>query len=123
MTDETTTPQHRGVRGKGKHLQSANCEDGNEAKFLLPAQVQAAYDRDRQNDDGEVGEDVDACVGEPHCELVEAFGSLLGPKGLHRYTFEYTREDCPEGISNYDSHGEVVCDEELPCREDAFILE
>jgi hypothetical protein len=87
------------------------------------AQVQAAYDGYGQDDDCEVGQDIDSSVREPHGELVYALSLLFGPERPDRNTGKDTREDCPKGVTNDDGHDGPIRNLKGLCWENAPVLE
>lgn len=69
--------------------------------LLSSRKIQVADNRHWQYDDGEIRQDVDSSVGEPHGELIDAFGTgLFGPEGAYRNAGEDTAELCPDGIGD-----------------------
>lgn len=105
------------------HLQATDSEDSDERLFLPPGQTELANDRHWQHNDNEVRQYVHGAIEEPYYKLIEAFGWVLQrPEGLDRLASKYTAEYCPDSVKDDYRHGNVACNQEFPCREDASVL-
>lgn len=87
------------------------------------SELQTPDDWHGEEDNGEVGRDVDGGIGEPHSELVDALSPLLGPESLHWHAGEDAAEDCPDGVANDEGEKSPARELELSRREDSVILQ
>lgn len=104
------------------HLRSADCEDGQQGLFLSPRKVQTPDDRHRENDDGEIRQDVDGRIGKPHRKLIDARRRFLGPESPHGHASKYATENRPDSVCDDDAHDGPRSDVELFHGEDASVL-
>lgn len=93
----------------------------------------------RQNDDGEICEDVDGCIRaeqmseekeafllenlQPHRKLVDTMCGLARPKGLNWDTCEDAAEHSPACVAYYYSQYSIVCKSELLRSEYTAVLQ
>jgi len=91
--------------------------------LLSPREIQPLNHRHRQNNNQEIGQDVERSVGEPHSELINASRRLLlGPKSAYRVASKDAAELSPDGVKDDEDHDGGAGDAEFGGGEDARVL-
>lgn len=87
------------------------------------SELQASDYGHREEDNDNVRDDVEGCVGEPHGELVDATRGFLGPESLYWYAGEDATEDCPDGVADDYAEDAPAGESEFARGEDSMVLQ
>lgn len=105
------------------HLQATDRKNPDKRLLLPLREIQTTYNRHGQNDNNEIGENVDSRICEPHHELIDASCRLLGPECADGVAGKDTAEDGPDGVEDDDGHDGVAGQVEFGGGEDAAVLD